>query len=101
MSRKTLSMLSASVVVVSIAGASFANAQDQNNPLHPSYFAGKTSGIDFVASKDAALYVDARNPLHPSFALTSVANGWHATARGSAQRYLDARNPLHPSYARN
>ncbi|MEO6024574.1 MAG: hypothetical protein ABIP64_15965 [Burkholderiales bacterium] len=71
MSRKTLSMLSASVVVVSIAGASFANAQDQNNPLHP------------------------------SFALTSVANGWHATARGSAQRYLDARNPLHPSYARN
>ena len=48
MSRPIISLLNATVVAVSITSAAVANAQEQHNPLHPSYYARQNSGIEFA-----------------------------------------------------
>ena len=98
MSRKT-TLLSRTLFAIAIFGSSFANAQDQNNPLHPSYYADKTATVAISTAGGTKHYVDSRNPLHPTYA-QAVGGAWQSTGAGSAQAYVDNRNPLHPSFAR-
>jgi hypothetical protein len=101
MSRKTLSIVSATVIAFSIISAPLANAQQQNNPLHPAYFAGKNAGINPISTGGVVRYVDLRNPLHPAFGQAGEASNWDATRVASTQAYIDANNPLYPKYTRN
>ncbi len=98
MSRKT-TLLSSALFAIAIVGSSFANAQDRNNPLHPSYYMGKTATVAISTAGKAKHYVDARNPLHPAFA-QGFGGVWQSTGTGTAQAYVDTRNPLHPSFVR-
>lgn len=102
MSRNTLGIISATVIVVSITGAPLANAQQQNNPLHPTYFAAKSVGINPASTGGVSRYVDSHNLLHPAFGRASEASNWDATGIASTQApYIDANNPLHPKYTHN
>lgn len=96
MSRKT-NLLSTSLFAIAIAGSAFANAQDQNNPLHPAYFVGKRTAISTAGG--AERYVDSRNPLHPAYG-QQAGGDWQVTGTGSMQAYVDNHNPLHPRFVR-
>jgi hypothetical protein len=98
MSRKT-TILRSTFFAIAIVGSSFANAQDQNNPLHPSYYASKTAAVATSTTSSAPRYVDSRNPLHPTYA-QGIGGAWQTTGTGSTQAYVDKRNPLHPSFVR-
>jgi hypothetical protein len=98
MSRKT-TILSSTFFAIAIVSSSFANAQDQNNPLHPSYYAGKTAAVAISSTGSTQRYVDSRNPLHPTYA-QGIGGAWQSTGTGSMQAYVDKRNPLHPSFVR-
>jgi hypothetical protein len=98
MSRKT-TILSSTFFAIAIVSSSFANAQDQNNPLHPSYYAGKTAAVAISTTGEAKRYIDSRNPLHPTYA-QGIGGAWQSTGTGSTQAYVDKRNPLHPSFVR-
>jgi hypothetical protein len=98
MSRKTI-MLNTGLFVIAIVSSSFANAQDQNNPLHPSYYVGKTASVA-ISTGGEERYVDARNPLHPAYAQGSGSGAWQTTGERSAQAYFDRHNPLRPSFER-
>ena len=67
MSRKT-TILSSTLFTIALVSSPFANAQDRNNPLHPSYYMGKTAAVAISTASGAKQYVDSRNPLHPSYA---------------------------------
>jgi hypothetical protein len=100
MSRK-INILSTGLLAITIVSSSFANAQDQNNPLHPSHYVGKTATAAVSTSGGAEQYVDARNPLHPAYYVRgSVNTAWQASAAGSVPAYVDNQNPLHPSFVR-
>jgi hypothetical protein len=98
MSRKT-TILSSTLFTIALVSSSFANAQDQNNPLHPSYYMGKTTAVAISTADGTKQYVDNRNPLHPSYAQAG-SGAWQSTGTGSVQAYVDNRNPLHPSFVR-
>ena len=100
MSRLIISLLNATVVAVSITSAAVANAQEQHNPLHPSYYARQNSGIEFAPVSNTTRYVDARNPLHPSYARGDQDTGWQPAQATLAHAYADTGNPLHPAYRR-
>jgi hypothetical protein len=100
MSRKIITMLSSSLFAIAIANTSIANAQDRNNPMHPSYYVGKTASVAISTAGDGERYVDARNPLHPAYAQGSGSGAWQTTGARSAQAYVDHHNPLHPSFVR-
>ena len=100
MSRKT-TILSSTFFAIAIVSSSFANAQDQNNPLHPSYYANKTAAVAISTSGGGERYGDARNPLHPAYYVQgSVSTAWQASAAGSVPAYVGNQNPLHPSFVR-
>jgi hypothetical protein len=101
MSRKTHAIISATVIALSIAGPSLANAQQQNNPLHPAYFAAESVGGSPTSTGGVSRYADAHNPLQPSFARAGEANNWDATGIAPTQIYIDSNNPLYPKYTRN
>lgn len=98
MSRKT-TILSSAFFAIAIVSSPFANAQDQNNPLHPSYYANKAAAVTVSIAGSAKPYVDSRNPLHPTYA-QGIGGAWQTTGVGSMQAYVDNRNPLHPSFVR-
>jgi hypothetical protein len=91
-SRKSLTNFAAAAVIAVGAPAVLA----QNNPLDPSYFAGKTTAAD---SNSGANYADTRNPLHPMYSVAAaVMEGTAAVAVGAM--YADKANPLYPGYRR-
>jgi hypothetical protein len=98
MSRKT-NILSSTLFTIALVSSSITHAQDQNNPLHPSYYAGKTVAVAISTTGSAQRYVDSRNPLHPTYA-QGIGGAWQSTGSGSMQAYVDNRNPLHPSFVR-
>lgn len=98
MSRKT-TLLSSTFFAIAIVSSSVANAQNQNNPLHPSYYAGKTATVAISNTGGGKQYVNSSNPLHPAYA-QAFSGVWQSTRAGSAQPYVDNRNPLHPSFVR-
>ena len=93
LTRKTLA-----VVIAAVATLSANAAERQTNPLHPAYYADRTS-ITFQ-SLPTQPYVDANNPLHPSYAKTTFNDAWISTGANSGNAYVDSGNPLHPSYKR-
>jgi hypothetical protein len=101
MSRNTLAIVGAAVIGLTILSAPLANAQQQNNPLHPTYFAAKRVAIHPISTDGVSRYVDAHNPLHPAFARAGEASNWDATGVAATQAYIDANNPLHPKYTHN
>jgi hypothetical protein len=101
MSCHTLRIISMTAIAVSIISAPLVNAQQPNNPLHPSYFAAKNVGINPISTVGVSRYVDARNPLHPTFARAGDVSNWHTTGGTFVQAYVDANNPLHPKFTRN
>jgi hypothetical protein len=101
MSRHTPHIISMTALAISIISAPLVNAQQPNNPLHPSYFAAKNVAINPTSSIAASRYIDARNPLHPTFARTGDVSNWHTTGGASVHAYVDANNPLHPKFTRN
>ena len=95
LTRKTLA-----VVIAAVAAMTF-NAQAaerQTNPLHPAYYAERTTvSFEYLPTQR---YVDAGNPLHPSFAKTAFQAEWISTAATAFKLYRDTRNPLHPAFKR-
>jgi hypothetical protein len=98
MSRKT-TLLNTGLFAIAIVSSSFANAQDQNNPLHPSYYVGMTASVA-ISTGGEERYVDARDPLHPAYARGSASDAWQASGARSMQAHVDHHNPLHPSFKR-
>ncbi len=96
MSRTIIAKLSFGLIAAAIASSAFA-VQDRNNPLHPSYFVGKTAVATVSGSGER--YVDAGNPLHPAYG-RGGSQAWQATGTASAQAFIDKRNPLHPRFVR-
>jgi hypothetical protein len=89
----------AAVATAALTSSLGYSASDANNPLHPSYFATRSTVESSVGSSGKA-YVDARNPLHPAY--FGAGSSWGATgATGPTQPYLDSNNPLHPAYKRS
>jgi hypothetical protein len=101
MSHHILGIISATVIAVSITSAPTASAQQPTNPLHPSYFAAKSVGINPISIAGGSRYVDSHNPLHPTFARAGDASKWHVTRVASSRAYIDVNNPLHPKFTRN
>jgi hypothetical protein len=93
MSRKT-TLLNTGLFAIAIVSSSLAHAQDQNNPLHPSYYVGKMASVAIFASGGGERYVDARNPLHPAYAQGSGSGAWQASGARSTHAYLDHHNPI-------
>jgi hypothetical protein len=100
MSRKTIAIVNAAVVAVMIAGASQASAQQQDNPLHPAYFANKSAAVNITPNPHNKPYADSRNPLHPSYVQAGDTAWRGAAATTQDVAYFDAHNPLHPAFAR-
>jgi ribosomal protein L31 len=98
LSKKSV-LISVTIVTAALTSSVAYSASDDNNPLHPSYFATKSSVESLVGSGSNA-YVDTRNPLHPAY--FGAGNSWAATGvTGSIQPYVDSNNPLHPAYKRS
>jgi hypothetical protein len=99
-------MLSKKSVLISVTVATAAltssvgySATDDNNPLHPSYFATRNT-VESSAGSGGKAYVDARNPLHPAY--FGAGTSWTATGvTGSTEPYVNSNNPLHPAYKRS
>ena len=93
---KTLAVTISAVATLSIGAHA---AERQINPLHPAYYAERTT-VTFQYLPTEA-YLDARNPLHPAFAKTTFNNAWISTGASSGKAYVDSRNPLHPAFNRS
>ena len=92
---QTLAVALAAVATLSFHAQA---AERQANPLHPAYYAERTT-VAFQNLPTQA-YVDAANPLHPSFAKTTFRDEWMTTAAIGGKAYVDDRNPLHPTFKR-
>jgi hypothetical protein len=92
---KTLSAAVAIIATVSLNGHA---APRQDNPLHPAYYAERSSAPSGVSG--GRPYVDSSNPLHPAFAKIAVSGEWTSTRAVNDVSYVDSRNPRHPSFSR-
>ena len=93
----TTKTLAVAIAAVAISSISAQAAERQSNPLHPAYYAERTT-VDFQYIPTTS-YVDADNPLHPSYAKTAFRDEWITTAAIS-KAYIDSNNPLHPMFKR-
>ena len=92
---KTLAVVIATVATLSVNAYA---APQQDNPLHPAYYAERTPvTFQYLPTQP---YVDANNPLHPSYAKTTFNDTWISTGAIGGNAYVDSGNPLHPSYKR-
>ena len=93
-------LIVASLLATQLAGVSTADATE-NNPLHPSYFWGKTQVAAVPQNAGSAMASPITNPLHPGYFVAKVlASPFVATGARKTGRYVDDRNPLHPSFRR-
>ena len=96
---KTRNFITVALIATGIIGATTVGAE-QNNPLHPSYFWGKTNVETPLSGNSAAIAIT--NPLHPGyFAAKAGHTAFVDTGASNIYAYVDNRNPLHPSYRRN
>lgn len=94
-------LITASLLVTSLAGLSTAGA-GENNPLHPSYFWGKAQVAAVAGKANVVIVAPITNPLHPGyFAAKVLASPFVATGARQPGRYVDDRNPLHPGFRRS
>ena len=98
---KTRTFITVALIASGIIGATTAGAE-QNNPLHPSYFWGKTQVETLAISNAGSVAIAITDPLHPGYFAAKAGPTTFVDAVASIRyAYVDTRNPLHPSYRRN
>ena len=63
---KTRTFITVALIASGIIGATTAGAE-QNNPLHPSYFWGKTQVETLAISNAGSVAIAITDPLHPGY----------------------------------
>ena len=92
---QTLAVALAAVATLSFHAQA---AERQANPLHPAYYAERTTvAFQYIPTPP---YMDVANPLHPSFAKTTFRDEWITTGAIEGKAYVDSGNPLHPMFKR-
>ena len=92
---KTPAAVIATVAALSINAYA---APNQDNPLHPAYYAERVT-TEFNVSPSER-YVDKGNPLHPAYAKANTGTDWIGTVARTGKSYVDSSNPLHPLFKR-
>lgn len=96
---KVSHIIAASLLAITWVGSNAAYAES-SNPLHPSYFWGKTPMVPQRSGGNVAMPIT--NPLRPSYFAAKVTDTpFVATGDVQTGRYVDNRNPLHPGYRRS
>ena len=89
---QTLSVVIAAVATLSVNAYA---APQQDNPLHPAYYAERTPvTFQYLPTQP---YVDANNPLHPSYAKTTFNDAWISTG-ASTRKPVAFHLPLVVTY---